>query len=124
MFFGLAAALLVLNLLDGMITLAVVYSGVGIEANPLMAAVLSAGPVWFMLAKTGLVSLGVLLLWRLRHCRAAGLAVASMTGVYTYVFFGYHIESLAARCAKRAGAYLERRCSRLTHQKIHSKHRV
>ena len=91
----MAAAIVVLNLVDAVMTLAVVHAGAATEANPLMAASLSAGSVWFMLTKLGLVSMGVLLLWRLRESIYAAMAITSLTGVYTLIFF-YHFKSMSA----------------------------
>ena len=45
------------------------------EANPMMDVLLTWGPVPFMLGKLALVSLGVLLLWRLRHRSAAVVGI-------------------------------------------------
>ena len=58
-----ASALLIMNLLDGIFTVAAVQAGAATEANPLMQLPLALGSVWFILAKTGLVSVGVLLPW-------------------------------------------------------------
>ena len=93
-FWRMAAAVLILNLLDGIFTLLVVHSGVGEEANPLMAAPLAWGSVWFMAVKLALVSLGVLLLWRLRHRRVSQLAVVAMAGVYLFIVGTYHVDSM------------------------------
>jgi len=57
-----------------------------------MGAALTHGPVGFMVAKLALVSLSVLLLWRLRHRRAAGLALYS--GAMTYALIvAYHVSN-------------------------------
>ncbi len=84
-----AFLVIVLNMLDAVWTLAFIRAGVASEGNPLMDQALSHGPLLFMLAKLSLVSLSVLLLWRLRHRRAAtvGLFSAAMTYV---VICGYH----------------------------------
>jgi len=90
----MASAIVVLNLIDGVITLAVVYAGAAEEANPLMALSLSWGSVAFMAVKLSLVSLGVLLLWRLRRNSYAAVAMASLTAVYSVVFI-YHFRSMS-----------------------------
>jgi hypothetical protein len=90
----MAAAILILNLIDGVVTLAVIHSGAAEEANPLMAMSLNWGDVEFMLVKLGLVSLGVSLLWRMRNNRYAAVAMASLTGVYGLVFL-YHFRSMS-----------------------------
>ena len=67
-----ACIVIVLNMLDAVWTLTFIRLGAADEGNPLMDQALSHGPLLFMLAKLSLVSLSVLLLWRLRHRRAAG----------------------------------------------------
>jgi hypothetical protein len=89
----LGAAVLVLNLIDGVITLALVTTGTATEANPLMAVALEDwGPVPFMMVKLAMVSLGVLLLWRLRHRRSALVAMGSAAAVYAALLL-YHVKS-------------------------------
>jgi hypothetical protein len=97
----LASLVIVLNLLDAIWTLTFVEAGIAEEANPLMASALGHGPLSFMIAKLTLVSLCVLLLWRLRH--RAGAAIALWSGVLTYTLVvAYHFSNahylvLAAR---------------------------
>ena len=62
------------------------------EGNPLMDQALSHGPVWFMLAKLSLVSLSVLLLWRLRHRRFATVGLFSAATTYALIC-GYHLSN-------------------------------
>lgn len=85
-----ACIVIVLNMLDAVWTLTFIRIGAADEGNPLMDQALSHGPLLFMLAKLSLVSLSVLLLWRLRHRRAAtvGLFSAAMTYV---LICGYHV---------------------------------
>lgn len=89
----LAAAVLILNLVDGLLTLAVVESGSAGEANPLMATTLAWGSVWFMAVKLALVSLGVALLWRLRRRRSAVVALATSATAYA-VLLVIHVHSV------------------------------
>ena len=91
---ALAATILVLNLYDAMVTLAVVESGLAEEANPLMRTPLAWGALEFMAVKLGLVSTGVLLLWRLRQVRIAAIGMASLAGVYLCLG-AYHMRSLS-----------------------------
>jgi hypothetical protein len=88
-----AAVLVVLNLLDAIFTIVYTEVGVATESNPLMDGMLAAHPVVFMIAKLALVSLGVALLWRLRHRRtaAAGLVAASSAYVALLV---YHLSAV------------------------------
>jgi hypothetical protein len=91
-----AMAILVFNLMDGVLTLGVIYSGVASEANPLMKFSLDSwGAVGFMIVKLTLVSLGVLLLWRLRHRRSAVAAIFGAAGVYALLLV-YHLHSVHA----------------------------
>lgn len=80
----------VLNMLDAVWTLAFVRAGAADEGNPLMDQALAHGPLWFMLAKLTLVSLSVLLLWRLRHRRTATVGLFSAAMTYL-VICGYHV---------------------------------
>ncbi|HTE55836.1 MAG TPA: DUF5658 family protein [Kofleriaceae bacterium] len=93
--FWVAAGILVLNLLDAMLTLTAVQSGAASEANPLMDVSLAWGGVWFVLVKLSLVSLGVQLLWRLRHLPLAATALlvigAIYAGLIAYQLSGLHI---------------------------------
>jgi uncharacterized protein DUF5658 len=88
-----AAALLVMNLLDGIFTLTAVDAGAAAEANPLMQLPLHWGAVWFIAAKTGLVSAGVLLLWRARQRLLAHGGLIALTLVYAAVV-AYHLSAL------------------------------
>lgn len=87
------AVVVVLNLLDAMFTLVYTHAGLASESNPLMDHVLAASPVLFMVAKLGLVSLGVLLLWRLRSHRAARFGLVA-TGAAYVVLLGYHLSAV------------------------------
>jgi hypothetical protein len=95
--FWAAVLILVLNLVDGMLTLAVVQGGLAAEANPLLdAALTQGGAAWFMAVKLALVSLGVGLLWRLRHRRSALIALASGAAVYSGLLITHHARSVSA----------------------------
>lgn len=80
-----AGLVLILNLLDAVWTLCFVEAGVADEANPLMSSALGHGPLGFMVFKLALVSLSVLLLWRLRHRRSATVALFSGAAAYGLV---------------------------------------
>jgi hypothetical protein len=92
-FLGAGAAIVILNLLDAMFTLVYIRSGVATESNPLMDQALTASPVLFMIAKLGLVSLGVLLLWRLRDHRAARFGLVATSTVYMTLLV-YHLSGV------------------------------
>ncbi len=67
--FWLCCALLVLgcNALDAAFTLCAIDFGDATESNPLMVVLLDHGQLPFIIGKHLLVSLGLVLLWRLRH---------------------------------------------------------
>lgn len=92
--YWLVAAAAVLNLLDAIFTMASVQAGLAVEANPLMEPLLSASPVVFVLAKTNLVSLGLMLLWRLRRRPSAVAGIIGSAGLYAAIVV-YHIAGLA-----------------------------
>jgi hypothetical protein len=91
----LAAFIVVFNLVDALLTLAVVASGVAGEANPLMAASLTWGSVPFIAIKLALVSLGVYLLYLRRDRPLAHAALVGLTVVYGAIVL-YHASSLHA----------------------------
>ena len=59
----LLASVLLLNTVDLVLTLYWVLTGMAIECNPIMAAPLERGVLWFATVKIALVSGGVWLLW-------------------------------------------------------------
>jgi hypothetical protein len=83
-------ALLLLNLLDAIFTLWWVGTGVAVEANALLRDLVVDHPVRFVLAKLGLVSLGSLLLWRLRQHPLAVIAIFGAFFVY-YLVLLHHL---------------------------------
>jgi hypothetical protein len=89
----LLEATLVFNLVDAIVTLWVVSSGIATEANPLMARALERGPVAFAICKLGVVSLGVLVLWRERARRLAVVGAVAVFAVYLLVM-AYHVQSI------------------------------
>jgi len=91
----LLAATLVLNLIDGILTVLLVSTGVAEEANPLMAAALRVSPAIFMAIKLGIVSAGIETLWRLRHNRLANGGAVAVFGAYVAVM-GWHVQSIEA----------------------------
>lgn len=93
--FGLLATLLILNLLDGMLTLISVLSGFATEANPLMNELIARGPVSFMIGKLLVVSLSIWLLWRVRRARASMVAAGAACGLYGLILV-WHIVGLGS----------------------------
>ena len=90
---GAGAVIVILNLIDAIFTIIYTRTGLAVESNPLMDKVLVSSPVLFMAAKLTLVSLGVLVLWRLRHHRAARLGLFATSTAYT-VLLGYHLSGV------------------------------
>jgi hypothetical protein len=88
----LLSGVLFFNLLDIVFTLFFVGAGFAVEANPFMLLALERGEAFFTLIKLLLVSLCVLLLWRLRHHRIAQLSTLFCFLTYfslvAYHFFG------------------------------------
>lgn len=97
--FFAAALLLLCNALDAAFTGCAIASGCATEANPLMEELLRAGPLAFALGKHLLVSLGVLLLWRLRTVRFARVGLYAMLPVYACII-GYHVTMAATLMAE------------------------
>ncbi len=93
-------ALLILNVIDAVMTVAWIYSGHAVEANPLIAGLAHEQPVVFVLVKTGLVSLGSWLLWRQRR---QPLAVVAIFGVFLAYYFLviYHLKALDLQLISR-----------------------
>ena len=89
----LIAALFCLNAVDAIATIGWVTLELATEANPLMAELLSADPLLFMVGKLGLVALGSTLLWRLQQSPLAAISCASMVLVYSWICL-YHVDKL------------------------------
>lgn len=80
--YGIAKWILILNLLDGVLTLIWVEFFFADEANPMMRDLVHTSAVLFMGAKLTLVSLGTLFLWR---CRNNALAILCLfLAFFTY----------------------------------------
>jgi hypothetical protein len=93
-------ATLLLNAADALFTMWWISTHQAVEANPLLADLAHGHPVGFVLVKTSLVSLGTLLLWRLR---ARPLAVISIFAAFLAYYFllVYHLEALNPRLFAR-----------------------
>ena len=84
---------LVLNLLDALFTLVWVRLGLASEANPFMAELVHEHPIAFVAIKLGLVGLGSVLLWRLRHRPLAVIAMFLAFLAY-YAILLLHVDYL------------------------------
>jgi hypothetical protein len=92
---GIVKVTLVLNLLDALFTLAWVWAGLAREANPLLDELVHGHPIAFVAAKLGLVGLGSLLLWRLRHRPLAVIAMFVAFLAY-YALLLVHVDYLSS----------------------------
>lgn len=93
-------AVVVLNLADAMFTMWWVHAGIATEANVLLADLVEKDAVLFTLAKSGLVSLGLLLLWRQRARPLAAFGIALVFVAYNGLVL-YHL-GIAAVTVERA----------------------
>lgn len=81
----LLCGLVIFNGLDGILTLVWVYRSSAVEANPLMAYLIDLHPVIFISMKNVLVSLGAVLLWRLRSHSLASAGIVLAFSMYCSV---------------------------------------
>jgi hypothetical protein len=81
----LLVELWLLNVADLALTRYSIWLGFATESNTVMDFFLSAGTVPALAFKVGIVTLGSLLLWRLRTYRIATVAAALLTGVFATV---------------------------------------
>ncbi len=89
----IAAAIVVFNVIDAVFTIIYTDLGLAREANPLLSHALDDSPLLFMLIKLGLVSMGVLLLWRLRHRRTAAAGLVASAAAYSWLIL-YHLSAV------------------------------
>ena len=79
-----------LNAFDAIATITWITQGLATEANPLMAQLIEYSPIYFLLIKIGIGTVGCYYLWR---CRTFSLAVyASKFLLIAYTLLaGYHM---------------------------------
>ena len=65
--YGIIKAFLILNLLDAVLTIVWVQTGLAREGNPLLEPLVSHHAMLFILTKTALGSVAAWLLWEYRH---------------------------------------------------------
>jgi Domain of unknown function (DUF5658) len=83
--FWLLLALWVLNVADLLLTHYVLWLGFATEENGVMRYFLREGTLTATVFKIGIVSVGALLLWRVRHRPAALVAAALLAAVFAAV---------------------------------------
>lgn len=93
-------AVVVLNMADATFTLWWVHTGIATEANALLADLVESNAVGFALAKSTLVSLGLLLLWRQRRRPLASFGIGLAFVAYNLLAV-YHL-GIAALAVERA----------------------
>ena len=77
--------ILIMNLIDALATLVWIRLGLAEEENPMMAFVLENNESVFIIIKTALVILSVLLLWRIRTEMLARILIIPVFLSYVYV---------------------------------------
>ena len=75
----------VLNVADLLLTRYALWLGFARESNGVMDFFFRSGTVPTIAFKIGIVTVGTLLLWRLRHYRAALFAAVLLTGIFAAV---------------------------------------
>jgi hypothetical protein len=92
--FGICVAILVLNLLDALFTMAFLKFNLAEEANPLMNIAYRTSPLGFVLLKLAMVQVGILILHHHRRVRVAEYALNAVAAVYVGIV-SYHLAFVA-----------------------------
>lgn len=101
-----AMGVIIANLFDAIFTIVYTDLGLAREANPLLEPALAGSPLLFMAIKLALVSMGVALLWRLRHRRTAAAGLIASAAAYAWLI-AYHLSAtphLIGQLTAAAGA--------------------
>lgn len=93
--FGVSVAVLVLNLLDALFTLAFLQLELAVEANPLMSLAYRSSPLAFVLIKLSMVQIGIMILHLNRQYQVAQYALNIAAAVYAGIV-SYHLAFVAA----------------------------
>lgn len=88
----IAMGVVIANVVDAIFTIVYTDLGLAREANPLLEPALTGSPLLFMAIKLALVSMGVALLWRLRHRRTAAAGLVASAAAYAWLIF-YHLSA-------------------------------
>src|SRR5215831_18164758 len=92
--FGICLAILLLNLLDALFTLAFLQFNLAEEANPLMSLAYRSSPVGFVLLKLAMVQVGILILHHNRRVPVAQHSLNAVAAVYVGIV-SYHLTFVA-----------------------------
>ena len=90
---GVIAAVFVLSILDGVMTLIWVFTGHAAESNPVMDYLIWLHPLAFMAVKIVLVALSCVLLYRLRRNQLAVVGIFVAFIVYYAIVVGLHLST-------------------------------
>jgi hypothetical protein len=82
---GIVKTVIVLNLIDGVLTLLWVWTGFAREANTLLDELVTHHPVTFVVTKLALVGLGTTVLWHRREHPVAVIGIFVSFLVYYYL---------------------------------------
>lgn len=74
-----------LNLVDAMLTLVWIKLGIAVEANPIMAYMLSAGDGWFIAIKIIAIAVACTILSSLKRYRLAKIVAISACALYVAI---------------------------------------
>ncbi len=97
---GIVITILVLNVIDAVLTLIWINTGLATEANPLLAELAHKNPAMFVVVKFSLVGLGSWLLWRLRKRRMSVAAIFVAFLAYYFLLL-YHLRGMNLRLLER-----------------------
>lgn len=88
---GIVKCVLILNLIDAVLTLLWVRTGLAREANTLIDELVNEHALAFVAVKLTLVALGSWLLWNRRESPLAVVAIFTAFVAY-YAIFAYHVQ--------------------------------
>ena len=90
---GLLAAVFILSVVDGVLTIVWVLTGYAREANFVMDYLIRLHPSIFMGIKILLMALGITLLWRNRERALAVIGIFISFIVYYAILVGFHLHA-------------------------------
>lgn len=100
---GIVKAVVIMNLVDAVLTLAWVRAGFANEANPLLDEIVEEHAMFFVLGKLALVFLGTTLLWMQRHRPLAVVGIFAAFMVY-YAVLLHHLRFASVLVAQLVSA--------------------
>jgi len=88
--YGIIETVVILNLIDAVLTMLWVHSGLAHEANPLLESIVYQHALLFVIVKIALGSLGTWLLWQYRH-RALSVIGTFLVFIVYYAICLHHL---------------------------------